>query len=139
MAINFEDLPPRYQKQAEQKMAQQAKAKAPKYGNKKETRGNLKFDSAKEARHFDSLMLLLRAGAITELKVQPQFTLSEAYTTTEGVHVRAIRYVADFSYKNHNGELVVEDVKSPATKTRVYEIKRKLLRERFGIEIKEIL
>lgn len=136
--VRYEDLPPKYQKQADQKMAQQAKAKASKYGNRKETRGELKFDSAKEARHFDSLMLLLKAGAISELKIQPQFTLSEAYTTIEGVHVRAIRYVADFSYKNPSGELVVEDVKSPATKTRVYEIKRKLMRERFGIEIKEI-
>ena len=33
---------------------------------------------------------------------------------------------------------VVEDVKSRATKTRVYEMKKKLMREKFGIEIQEI-
>ena len=41
-----------------------------------------------------------------------------------------------------NGEIhwlrVVEDVKSPATKTRVYEIKKKLMRERFGIDVREV-
>ena len=34
--------------------------------------------------------------------------------------------------------LVVEDVKSRATKTSVYAMKKKLLRERFGIDIVEI-
>ena len=33
---------------------------------------------------------------------------------------------------------VVEDVKSAATKTRVYEVKKKLLREKFGYEIREV-
>ena len=34
--------------------------------------------------------------------------------------------------------LVVEDVKSEATKTRVYAIKRKLMRERLGIDVREV-
>ena len=33
---------------------------------------------------------------------------------------------------------VVEDVKSEATKTRVYAIKRKLMRERLGIDVREV-
>lgn len=65
----------------------------------------------------------------------------------EGRRVRAIRYQADFSYERPTapdvtGEIhwlkVVEDVKSRATKTRVYEIKKKLLQEKFGIEIREV-
>lgn len=53
--------------------------------------------------------------------------------------MQAIRYVADFSYFDCDlGKDVVEDVKSRATKTRVYEMKRKLLLERFGIEIREV-
>lgn len=87
------------------------------------------------------------AGQIRDLKLQPQFTIQEAYTTPEGQRVRAIRYQADFSYKRPTepdctGEVhwlrVVEDVKSRATKTRVYEIKKKLMREKLGIEIQEV-
>lgn len=118
-----------------------------KYGSRKDTRGELRFDSQKEARRYDELALLLAAGKIRDLKLQPEFTLQEAYTTLEGVRVRAIRYRADFSYERATepdccGEvhwlLVVEDVKSEATKTRVYAIKRKLMRERLGIDVREV-
>lgn len=107
----------------------------------------MKFDSKKEARRYDELMAMLRAGQIRDLKLQPQFTIQEAYTTPEGQRVRAIRYQADFSYMRPTepdcaGEIhwlrVVEDVKSRATKTRVYEIKKKLMREKLGIEIQEV-
>ena len=57
------------------------------------------FDSKKEARRYDELMAMLRAGQIRDLKLQPQFTIQEAYTTPEGQRVRAIRYQADFSYE----------------------------------------
>ena len=125
---------------------------ASKYHNRKAARitaaGNiLEFDSQKEARRYDELALLLAAEKIRDLKLQPEFTLQEAYTTLEGVRVRAIRYRADFSYERATepdccGEvhwlLVVEDVKSEATKTRVYAIKRKLMRERLGIDVREV-
>ena len=114
---------------------------ASKYHNRKAARitaaGNiLEFDSQKEARRYDELALLLAAGKIRDLKLQPEFTLQEAYTTR-----------ADFSYERATepdccGEvhwlLVVEDVKSEATKTRVYAIKRKLMRERLGIDVREV-
>ena len=92
-------------------------------------------------------MLLLQAGKIRDLKLQPQYTLQESYITPEGERVRAIKYVADFSYERPtlpdcNGVVrwlpVVEDVKSKATKTQKYEIKKKLMRERFGISITEV-
>lgn len=166
MAVRIEDLPPWAQAQAQRKMAQQRQPKATppspapppwagggeKYHNVRTQRtledgGKVDFDSKKEARRYDELMAMLRAGQIRDLKLQPQFTIQEAYTTPEGQHVRAIRYQADFSYERAtepdcNGEIhwlrVVEDVKSRATKTRVYEIKKKLLREKLGIEIREV-
>lgn len=113
----------------------------------------IKFKSKKEARRYDELMLMRKAGTIRDLKLQPQFTLQESYVTPEGKRVRAIRYVADFSYsvmppywKNYEEQCpddawyqVVEDVKGGrATKTREYAIKKKLLQERFGISITEI-
>ncbi len=122
-------------------------AKARKYHNKPDTRGALHFDSRKEARRFDELMVLLRAGKIRKLELQRQFTLQESYITPEGERVRAIKYVADFAYERVTepdavGEVhwlpVVEDVKSTATKTEKYKIKAKLLKERYGLTITEV-
>ena len=63
---------------------------ASKYHNRKAARitaaGNiLEFDSQKEARRYDELALLLAAEKIRDLKLQPEYTLQEAYTTLEGV------------------------------------------------------
>lgn len=109
----------------------------------------LRFDSQKEARRYDELAAMEQAGQIRGLRMQVEFTLQEAYTDPSGQRVRAIRYRADFTYRKvrddpweeYDGSfwtLVVEDVKSRATKTRVYEMKKKLMREKFGIEIQEI-
>lgn len=173
MAINVNDLPPKYQRQAMEKyMEQQArrglmpsaavpqdKAKANKYHNTPTERVTasgavLHFDSQKEARRYDVLTARLQAGRIRDLRLQVEFTLQEAYTDTEGCRVRAIRYKADFTYYRppENGShaaywadqtgtpwvLVVEDVKSRATKTQKYAIKKKLLKERFGLDITEV-
>lgn len=129
MAVRIEDLPPWAQAQAQRKMAQQRQPKATppspapppwagggeKYHNVRTQRtledgGKVDFDSKKEARRYDELMAMLRAGQIRDLKLQPQFTIQEAYTTPEGQRVRAIRYQADFSYERAtepdcNGEI----------------------------------
>lgn len=118
-----------------------------KYHNEPDSRGKLRFDSKKEARRYDELMMMLRAGKIRNLQLQRQYTLQESYITDTGERVRAIRYVADFAYERPTapdctGTIhwlpVVEDVKSRATKTAQYEMKRKLLKERFGLTIKEV-
>lgn len=105
-----------------------------KYGNRKAMRGNITFDSIKEANRFDELMLLLRAGRITELRLQPEFTLQEAFTTPQGERIRAIKYRADFQYVQ-DGETIVEDVKGFRTKD--YELKRKFMAGK-GITVREI-
>lgn len=123
-----------------------------KYNNTKTTRlmpggGAHTFDSKKEAERFDQLLLMQKAGQIRGLRLQAQFTLQESYITPEGDRVQAIRYVADFAYERKTSEdaygcvywlPVVEDVKSRATKTQAYEIKKRLLRERTGIRIIEV-
>lgn len=156
MGVSIESLSPWAQRQVLQKLtaaeAQKKAARESKYHNQKDERAagsgaSIRFDSKKEARRYDELMAMLRAGKIRDLKLQQQFTLQEAYTTTEGVRVRAIRYQADFTYQkpqfvDRDGEwiwgLVVEDVKSRATKTRAYAMKKKLMQERFNIEIQEV-
>lgn len=113
-----------------------------KYGNQKTVVGGIMFDSKKEAGRFLELAALLEAGEIFDLKLQQNFTLQESYTKPDGERVRGIVYRADFAYKRpgENGDTlyIVEDVKSSATKTRVYELKKKLMREKFGVEITEI-
>ena len=117
----------------------------------------LHFDSQKEARRFDALAARQEAGQIRDLRLQVDFTLQEAFTDTEGKRVRAIRYKADFTYyqppnrqlygshapyyAEQSGvpwEFVVEDVKSKATKTAKYAMKKKMLKDRFGYDITEV-
>lgn len=137
--------------------------KAAKYHNVKVELGPNKFDSKKEYRRFLQLQEAARCGVIEDLRLQVDFTLQEAYTTPEGQRIQAIRYRADFTYKirqaNYGqvirvgfedldywrsiaeqkgpGALVVEDVKSRATKTGEYMMKRKLMAEK-GYQIREV-
>ena len=169
MSIDVKDLPPAYQAQALQKWVEQERRKkrtplpcpddgtpggGRKYHNKPTERVTtagavLRFDSQKEARRYDELAALERAGKIRDLRMQVDFTLQEAYTDSEGQRVRAIRYRADFTYRKirddpweeYDGSfwtLVVEDVKSRATRTKEYAMKRKLMKERFNIDIQEV-
>ena len=73
---------PAAQRQVLEKLGNQAADKGTKYHNEPDIRGRLKFDSKKEARRFDELILLLNAGKIRKLKLQKQFTIQESYITT---------------------------------------------------------
>lgn len=127
--MNIKDLPDKYRKQVEDKLAPKSK-----YRNVKETVGNLKFDSKKERQRFDELMVLLKAGQIRDLKLQHEFTLQGAFTDTDGNRTRAIKYIADFTYWQGN-LFVIEDVKG--MKTDVYRMKKKMMSEK-GLTITEI-
>lgn len=106
-----------------------------KYNAVKERRGTLVFDSKKEARRYDELLLLLRAGQIKDLKLQVGFTLMEGFTTPEGEKVKPIVYRADFAY-TEGDRRIVEDVKG--VKTREYELKKKLMLDKYGITVREV-
>lgn len=109
-----------------------------KYRNKKTIIDGIKFASAKEAMRYCELKQLEKVGVIQSLRLQPRYLLQEKYTIN-GRTERSISYVADFEYwDNEKQKLVVEDVKSPATKTQVYKIKKKLFEKKYGIEITEI-
>ena len=135
MAINVRDLPLHYQKQVLEQL--QAEPKKNKHGNVKVERRNIKFDSKKEAARYEELLPLYEAGVIRDLKLQETFTLQNAYTTPQGERVRAITYKADFTYINADGLKIVEDAKSPHTRTLpVYRMKMML--ERLGIRVVEV-
>lgn len=109
-----------------------------KYGAKKCQLDNMTFDSIAEARRWQELRYLTRAGIIKDVRRQVPFVLIPAQKDETGrVIERAVVYRADFVY-TEDGKTVVEDVKSEATKTREYVIKRKLLLYTHGLRIKEV-
>ena len=110
-----------------------------KYGAKKTTTIDGKtFDSIKEANRYTSLLLLQRAGVISDLQTQVKFVLIPTQRDDDGKLLeKECSYKADFVYKR-DGELVVEDTKSKATKTTEYIIKRKLMLHIHNIRIQEI-
>lgn len=117
-----------------------------KYGNKKVVVDGITFDSRKEARRYQELLLLEKMGEISCISRQQKFVLIPAQREPDikgprgGVHKgkileRECTYIADFVYWK-NGALVVEDTKG--FRTTEYVIKRKLLLWVHGIRIKEI-
>ena len=125
-----------------------------KYGNRKITINGIEFDSRKEARRYNELLLMEKAGAIKGLRRQVPFELipaqyEDVYTGEyyqRGDHKgepkmkrvcveKAVTYYADFVYLE-GGETVVEDTKG--FKTPEYILKRKLMRHLLGIRIKEL-
>jgi hypothetical protein len=82
----------------------------------------IKFDSKKEGERYGKLKIMLRAGIITDLKLQPVFELSSC------------KYKADFAYYK-DGVFIVEDVKG--IKTPIYRLKKKMMLNELGISILE--
>lgn len=136
MGIRLEDLSPEMQAKVKEKYGTEKKKKS-KYNNQKAEANGIKFDSKKEARRYMELRQLETMGQISDLKLQHTFTLQEAFTTESGERIQAIKYIADFTYME-DGKFVVEDVKSPATRSNpVYRMKNKMMAEK-GYIIREI-
>lgn len=111
-----------------------------KYHNKKVIANGVVFDSQKEAQRYQELLLLEKAGEITDLKRQEKFVVIpkqlEDYSQKKGkVIERECVYIADFTYYRGE-EFIVEDVKG--VKTKDYIIKRKLMLYQFGIRVTEV-
>lgn len=122
-----------------------------KYGNRKTVVNGIEFDSQKEARRYQELRLLERIGKISNLRLQVKYVLiptqraasfevyksgpQKGHRKPGKVLENECAYIADFVY-TQDGSEVVEDAKG--MRTAVYRIKRKLMLERYGIQIKEI-
>ena len=109
-----------------------------KYGNKKCKIDGFTFDSMKEGRRYAELKILLREGKISDLELQKEYELVPAYLDRDGKRVRPIYYIADFVYKDKDGNTIIEDVKSEATKQNTtYKLKKKLMGAK-GLFIDEV-
>lgn len=143
MGVRITDLPDNVKKFVLKQMQEEyVTEQKSKYKNQKTELNGISFASKKEAKRFDELLILRSQGLIRNLKLQPSFTLQESYVTPDGKRVRAIRYIADFSYdkliSDNLWELVVEDVKSKATKTPIYNTKKKMMLHKYGITVQEV-
>jgi hypothetical protein len=93
-----------------------------KFRNKKTTTSDGKtFASKKEANRYEELKLLQKYGKIKDIELQPRIPLL--------VNGKSIGYyIGDFRYyDNEKQRLILEDVKSPITKTPIYKLKKKIL------------
>lgn len=98
-----------------------------KYRNKKVIVEDYVFDSIQESIRYKELKLLLRAGQISNLELQPHFLLQDSFKKN-GKTYRKIEYIADFKYIE-NGKTIVEDVKG--MKTDVFKLKHKLFEKKY--------
>ena len=127
-------------------------AKKSKYHNKKVVYEGISFDSKKEMKRYVFLKDMEDKGVIENLERQVRFVLIPSLNEDVVVHLKtkdkvvkktiqlAITYTCDFRYV-HDGVAIVEDIKaSPksAALDKVFLIKEKLFRWRFGFAIKRI-
>ena len=106
--------------------------KVSKYRNRKTLVDGIQFDSQKEADRYQELLWMQQARLIQDLELQPRYDL---VVNTHKIGF----YRADFRYEVVATSILIgEDVKSPATKTAVYCLKKKLMKALYGIEIVEV-
>lgn len=85
------------------------------------------FDSKQERVRYSELLLMQKAGLITQLELQKEFVLQEAFVY-RGEKIQDIAYLADFYYFDTKlKNWTIEEWKVEATRTKDYRIKRKLL------------
>ena len=117
-----------------------------KYNNRKVRRDGLTFDSKKEHKRYNELLLLEQAGEIKNLRRQVKFLLIPTQREPKIIGPRGgvkkgkllereCAYIADFVY-TENGKIVVEDTKGLRTKD--YIIKRKLMLYVHNIRVREV-
>ena len=114
-----------------------------KFGAVPTTVDAIRFASKKESRRYLDLKLMEKAGLIRDLECQPKFPIhtlpQSCWGNAAAVPVRVATYIADFSYYDvESHRVVVEDVKSKATRTAVYRLKKKLIEVEHDITITEV-
>ena len=109
-----------------------------KYHNKEIIIDGIKFDSKKEGNYYLKLKMLQKAGKIRDLKIHFPFVLIETFKLNDKTY-RKMKYISDFTYYDDKDKLHVVDVKSEATrKDKTYQLKKKLLAWKYGLEIEEV-
>ncbi len=109
-----------------------------KYRAKPQIVDGIRFASKREAKRYGELKMMERGGAISELELQPRYLLG---TDDAPILIRSGRYpngrrasyFADFRYRDHAGETVIEDVKG--VDTPLSRLKRAVVEAQYSVEI----
>ena len=110
-----------------------------KYFAEKNIADNIHFDSKKEMQRYFQLKEMQERGEISSLRLQVPYEIIPKQIKKNGKSERKCEYIADFVYEK-DGETVVEDVKGyrRSTAYAVFSLKRKLMLQVFGIEVREV-
>ena len=110
-----------------------------KYFAEKTIADNIHFDSKKEMQRYFQLKDMQERGEISSLRLQVPYEIIPKQIKKNGKCERKCEYIADFVYEK-DGETVVEDVKGyrKSVAYSVFAIKRKLMLQKYGIEVREI-
>lgn len=113
--------------------------KTNKYHNEKVEYNGIVFDSKKEMSYWIKFKLMEKSGEIRDLQRQCEYELLPKFELN-GKTYRKTVYKCDFRYISaKDDKLHVVDIKSPITaKNKVYQLKKKLMAYKYGIEIEEI-
>ena len=112
------------------------------------------FASEKEFKRWQELLLLQKAGEISDLQKQVKFVLIPGFfeyhprysektgkrlKDKKGCVEKESAYVSDFVYTDRDGHVVVEDTKGcrKGATYKLFVIKRKLMLEKYGIKVLE--
>ena len=99
----------------------------------------IEFDSLAERDRYLELLVMEKAGIITDLECHPRYEIIPPQKVPGHPSFRAAHYTADFRYKR-DGVEHVEDVKSTYTREeKDYILRRKMLYYRHGIYVEEIV
>lgn len=103
-----------------------------KYRNRKTTVRNITFDSKLESHIYLKLLEFSKKYPIA-FDRQPEYVLIDGFMVN-GYRYRKTVYKGDFNVVI-NGKIYTIDVKSPASETQVFKLKRKLFAQKYGREI----
>ena len=110
-------------------IAKKGNKKKAKYGNKAKQVNGIVFESSREAKRYQELLLLQHGKAISDLKCQVKISCD-----VNGTHI--CNYFADFSYWDTIKQLLIfED--SKGCRTPVFMLKKRIVKALTGIEILE--
>lgn len=108
------------------------------------------FASKAEAKRYGELRLLEKAGEIERLELQPKFPIYAVSLLSDPdeppelpfkeVRLTKVgRYTADFKYfDKRKRQEVIEDIKSSATSTQAYRLRKRHVEAQYGVTITEI-
>lgn len=114
-----------------------------KFRARKTVVGSVTFDSGLEARRYQNLLLLQKAGEINNLEIKPIFRFSidgrPILIKSAGYpNGRQVKYIADFAYFDvARNKRIVEDVKG--FRTDVFKLKKAITECLFpGVIVEEV-